>query len=583
MKNKYFIKKAIILTLILSMGLFKCSEDFLEQSPNGSVSQNTLANLKGADALLIGAYSMLDGFAGGVVGDIQSPADNWIYGSIAGGDAHKGSDAGDQQLILTIESYANIASNDYFNIKWRVVYEGVSRANAVLRILPDVKDATDEQVTTIAAEARFLRAHYHFEAKKMWNNVPYVDETVITDFKVPNDKDIWPMIEADFKFAYDNLDDSGMKVGRANKWAAAAFLVKSYMFQKKYTEAKGLLDEIIAEGVSQLGVKYDLTDNYHDNFNADTKNNAETVFGVQFSVNDGSNGDNGNFGDFLNFPHNNGAIGPVPGGCCGFFQPSQEFVNSFRTDAGGLPILDGSYNAPPNAVKNDQGVEATSTFVPDAGNLDPRLDWTVGRRGIPFLDWGLHPGKSWIRDQTFSGPYSPIKHIYHQSQQGIFSDVSFWIPNATSVNYNLIRYADVLLWAAECEVEVGALEKAREYVNMIRSRAANPGGFVKLDNGDPAANYVISTYTTPWTDKDTARKAVHFERKLEFGMEGHRFFDLVRWDEATQALSAYLTYESNLRTYLAGAVFNAGIDEYYPIPQAQIDLQGPDVLKQNPQ
>lgn len=583
--KKQLSKNKIILSMIgvfcLSL-LMKCSDDFLNQSPNGSVSENTLAGLKGVNALLIGAYSMLDGYGEGVVGDIDSGPSNFIYGSIAGGDAHKGSDAGDQQLILTIERYATAASTGYFNDRWRALYEGVARTNTVIRVLAKVDDATDAEKNKILAEARFLRAYYHLEARKMWNMVPWVDETVTSGYKVPNDKDILPMIEEDFKFAYETLASSGMEAGRPNKWAAAAFLAKAYLFEKNYAAAKTLLDEIIQNGVTPSGAKYALAATYYENFNAETKNGPESVFAVQSSVNDGAIGANGNFPDFLNFPYSNGNTVPIPGGCCGFFQPSQEFVNSFRTDDAGLPLLDGSYNDADNVVKNDQGISSSDPFTPDTGNLDPRLDWSVGRRGIPYLDWGPHEGKSWIRDQNFSGPYSPKKNVYRKSQQSTLVDANYWTPNVTAINVNLIRFADVLLWAAECEVEVGSLEKAREYVNMVRNRAANPAGFVRFDDNSPAANYVIKPYTNTWVDKDMARAAVHFERKLELGMEGHRFFDLVRWGEAAKTLNAYLAYESTLRSYLVGAEFNAGIDEYYPIPQIQIDLQGGDVLKQNP-
>ena len=127
----------------------------------------------------------------------------------------------------------------------------------------------------------------------------------------------------------------------------------------------------------------------------------------------------------LNYPH--GSAGPErPGGCCGFFQPSFELVNSYRTDGSGLPLLDGSYNSGSNAVKDDMGVGSGDNFTPDAGNLDPRLDHSVGRRGIPYLDWGPHPGVDWIRDQPYGGPYSPKKFIYYKAGVGSENDGSSW-------------------------------------------------------------------------------------------------------------------------------------------------------------
>jgi hypothetical protein len=223
--------------------------------------------------------------------------------------------------------------------------------------------------------------------------------------------------------------------------------------------------------------------------------------------------------------------------------------------------------------------------VPYQGSLDPRLDWSVGRRSIPHLDWGPHPGVSWIRDQVYAGPYSPKKNHYYQSDIGKNTDSGSWTQGLTNININLMRYADVLLMAAEAEVEVGSLEKAREYTNMVRERAKNPEGFVKKADGTPAANYVVNTYITPWTDKEMARKAVRFERRLELAMEGHRFFDLVRWGVAAETLNAYLAKERTLRQYLIGATFTPGVDEYFPLPEQQIVLStvnGQPTLKQNP-
>ncbi len=559
---------------------YACKESFLDVQPIGALSQSVLADRKGAEALLIGAYSLLDGIGGG--GGWAASGTNWVYGSVAGGDAHKGSDAGDQPDINPIARYEPTPTNGFFNEKWVTVYEGISRANGVLRTITQAKDGSAADKTRITAEARFLRGHYHFEAKKMWNMVPFVDENN-TDYKLPNDKDVWTNIEADLKFAYDNLPGSGLDAGRANKWAAGAMYAKCLLFQKKFTEAKSVLDAVIANGTTPRGVKYALNAKFSDAFTADNRNSAEAVFSVQYSINDGSGAANAAAGEVLNFPYKSGAS---PGGCCGFFQPTQELVNSYRVDANGLPLLAGTYNTPALAVKSDQNLKPSDPFTPDTGTLDPRLDWTVGRRGIPYRDWGLYTGSDWVRDQNYGGPYSPIKNTYDKAQEGKFTDGTSWTSGYTANNYSMIRFADVLLWAAECEVEVGSLETARALVNRVRARAANRDGFVKTASGANAANYVINLYNAPWTDKATAQTAVRFERKLELAMEGHRFFDLVRWGIATPVINEYLRYESSIgRTFLIGASFRAGKSEYFPIPQRQVDLQsagGTSTLKQNP-
>lgn len=275
----------------------------------------------------------------------------------------------------------------------------------------------------------------------------------------------------------------------------------------------------------------------------------------------------------MNFPYNGG-----PGGCCGFYQPSQSLVNSYKVDPiTGLPLLD-TWNS--TDVKNDQGLKSTDPFTPETGPLDPRLDWTVGRRGLPYLDWGNHPGNDWIRDQNNGGPYAPKKNVYYKRQEGSLTDKSFWTNGVTANNYTIIRFADVLLWAAECEVEIGSLVNAMNYVNQVRSRAANPNGWVKNSSGSPAANYMVGLYLV-FPDQAYARKAVRFERKLELAMEGHRHFDLVRYGTAATELNAYMAKEKQYRTYFNGKSFTAGVSEYFPIPQSQIDLSK-GTLKQNP-
>lgn len=576
--KKIFSNSMAVITVLMTL-FFSCKESFLEKPATGAVSEELLTSTKGLEGALISVYGQINGKGAG--GRMASPS-NWVWGSIRGGDANKGTDPGDFSDINPIQRYEYQSTQGVILDKWNGNYEGVARANAVLRLVakadPDVTDATKTRIT---AESRFLRGHYYFELKRAFGNTPYVDETV--DYgsgieKVKNDADLWPKIEADFKFAYDNLPVTQDAVGRANKWAAATYLAKTYLFQKKFAEAKGLFDLIIANGQTTNGKKYGLVPKYADVFRASNDNNQESVFAVQAAANTGSvNNANPEFD--LNWPYNTGANGP--GNCCGFFQPSFEMVNSHRTNSNGLPLLDGSYNTAANAVVTDMGLLSKDKFTPDAGNLDPRLDHSVGRRGIPFLDWIDHPGADWIRNQANGGPYSPKKFAYYKTDVGSLQDNSSWTPGYTAINYAVIRFADVLLMAAEAEVEAGTLEKAREYVNMVRTRAANPDGFV-MKNGAPAAKYVISTYKTAWTDKEVARAAVRFERKLELNLEGHRFFDLVRWGVADKELNAYLTYEAARLTGALGTAKFTAKYELLPIPQGQIDLQGADVLKQNP-
>lgn len=569
------MKKITYITLFLTLFMgYSCKESFLEVSPTGTLSKNQLTGEAGLEGALIAAYAQLSG-----LGSYASGPSNWVWGSIRGGDANKGTDPGDFSDINPIQRFEINPTLPFSAELYRGHFEGVARANAVLALLTEAsKDVKPEVKARITAEAKFIRAHFYFQLKRNFDMVPYVDETnnVANGIeKVKNNIDIYPKIEADFKAAFEGLPATSSAAGRANKWAAASYLAKVYMFQKKYAEAKALFDQIIASGTTANGKKYALLPKYSDLYVIANDNNAESIFSVQATVKSG-NGNNANSDLQLNYIQ-----GVDPGTCCGFFQPTFEFVNSHRTDANGLPILDGSYNDAGKAVKNDMGIKNDVAFTPDAGPLDPRLDHSVGRRGIPFKDWGIHTGSNMIRNQPNAGPYSPKKYLFSKAEKaaGLTETGGWGHQTYTAYNVNIIRFADVLLMAAEAEIEVGSLTKALEYTNMVRNRAANANDFVMLD-GKPAANYKISPYTA-FATKEYARTAVRFERRMELGMEGYRFYDLVRWGEDVAAINKYLKYDQVLLPGAFGGATYLAKHALLPIPQSQIDLVGADVLKQN--
>jgi hypothetical protein len=390
--------------------------------------------------------------------------------------------------------------------------------------------------------------------KKVFGNIPYADET-LTPENTDNTVDAWPKIEADLQAAIGKLPDTWPgEPGRANVWAAKALLAKVYMFQKKYTDAYPLLTDLIANGKTAGGSKYALNSNFFSNFNPAQKNSAESVFAAQTSVKDNSSVDwggdpNGNYGDILNFPYTGG-----PGACCGFYNPSQDLANAFKTDATtGLPLI------APETYQNAPNVSAESG-TSYSGTLDPRIDWTMGRPGIPYLDWGLHPGIAWIRNPTNDGNKSPLKNVYAASQKDAFTDVgsAYWGPTElVANNVNIIRFADIILWAAECEIEANNLTAAVGHVNQIRSRMKDhPEAWVKTGAydaakaqyaGTDAATYKIGLYTS-FPSQDYARQAVRFERRLELAMEGQRFFDLVRWGIAEPTVNTFIAREKAART-----------------------------------
>lgn len=581
MKNNNFLKVSLATGIVFSLAV-ACSDSFLTRDPQAQYSPTALKTAKGVEGVLLGAYAMLDGQGLDGQAPWENDIQNWVFGGLTSDDAYKGTDAGDQPEESFLEKWDFQATNGHIKNKWRGLFKGVARANDAINTLKDVKDISAERKAQVLAEAKFLRALFHFEAKKMWKNIPYIDDATfnlndLESTKVPVDPTAWAKIEKDFADAAAVLPDKQAQVGRPTKWAAKAFQAKALMFQgfdiatgaansAKLTAAKTILDEIVNSG------KFKLVESFRDNHDASTRNNQESIFEVQYASSSAS-GDAANAGVGLAHPY------ASPWGCCGFYQPSQNLVNAFKTDANGLPLLD-TFND--SDVKNDQGLKLEDPFTPYTGSLDPRLDHTVGRRGILFIDYKIH-NVDFIRDQTYAGPYSPKKHIPSKA----FTGINGW-GNLTSNNYRIMRYSMILLWLAECEVEIGSLDKARALVNQIRTRAANPAGFVQKavqgstrdaytlvfdskGNPEPAANYVIKTYAAPWTDKTVARKAVRFENRLEFGMEGHRFFELQRWGISADILNKYNDVEATKRVYKKGARFVKGKNEFFPIPQEAID------------
>ncbi len=594
LNNRYIVSFSFLIVILL----YACSKDFLDKKPLGSLNPSVLANKSGVEGLLIGAYHQLAGD-----NNWGSAPSNWSFGSVGADEAYKGSTPADQTAegLLAIAIWSVPANNGYTNQKWISNYNGIQRANEVLRVMALATDISTEDQNRIAGEARFLRGHFHFDLKKTFNNIPYVDETItvvngntnVTNIDASgNYIDIWPNIEDDFKFAMDNLPETQDQIGRVNKWAAMSYLAKVYMFEHKYADAKALFDQIIANGKTTKGDKYELV-NFFSNFNPAQDNNSESIFAFQATVNDGS-ATNGNYGDNLLYPNGLGF------GCCGFFNPSISQANAYKTDANGLPLFENNAFNTGNSVSNPS--------APYTGTLDPRVDLTMGRDGVPYLDWGTPTPGDWIRDPGSNGYFRPRKNVYAQSQQGTLSstETAFWGPTQMDAgNVNIIRYADVVLMAAEAELEVGSPDKALEYVNMVRARAAKPEGWVYknsdydaasamyTDRTTPAASYKIGLYPAgAFANKEYAMNAIHFERRLELAEEGHRFFDLQRWDNGTGSmaatLNAYKAAEVNRPSLYAlnpAASFDKGKDEYYPLPQSQIDAansKGDIVLKQNP-
>ncbi|WP_231463463.1 RagB/SusD family nutrient uptake outer membrane protein [Pedobacter sp. Leaf132] len=566
------IKNIFLFFLILSF--VSCKKDFLTLNPQAELTAEQLTSQDGVEGLLVGAYGLLNGNINGTWGNYAAAPSQWLIGEVASDNAHKGSSVGDQPNMNAIEQHAPTSTNDNLSLLYNRCFEGVQRCNNTLKILADLQAGkgttkfADARAKEIQGEARLLRAHYYFFLVRVFKLVPYVTEANSGTF-VPNDKDIYPNIIDDLQFAVANLNTTKPKnqKGRMDKYAAQAYLGKVLLYQKRYAEAYTQLNAVIL-------AKPDLTTlPYNDNFDITKEDGPESIVVVENSVGtDGTGGENGNVGDMLNFPYG----GATPINCCGFFQPTLDLANSFKVNAAGLPLLDGSYRT--NPYLSDLGLTGaakTNYQVDRTLALDPRIESTIGRRGVPYRDWGIMAGDSWIRDASNGGPFVAVKNSIEASQ--IASGTAPGSTNVTGLNVNLIRLADIYLMAAECAVETSDLPRALALVNAVRLRAAKivPATI----NGSAAAVYRVNPYPA-FPNADYARNAVRFERRLELAMEGHRFFDLVRWGIAKQTLESYFTFEGGYFDYLKGITFETR-DEHFPLPQDQIDRSN-GTLKQSP-
>jgi hypothetical protein len=607
MKPLFPSRKILLAALVtfVSGAAYGCN-DFLATTQQGTLDEQTLANPAGVEATLIATYRLLDHVYGGW----GTAASNWVWGSITSDDAYKGSEASDPVAVIEFEMYnwSTGGAHDYLNDKWVHTYEAIARANSTLRLLgavvekdPDLISQSDQD--GITGEALFLRAHYYFEAWRMWQNIPYYNENDTDFYKTNVGVDVVDSILRDLDRAISLLPATPRngEVGRATSWTAKAYKGRVQIYAGDYGGAITTLED-----VSQNG-PYALEPNFYQVWSAfaEYQNGPETILAYQANHAE-PGGNNANYGERLNFPHSGS-----PFGCCGFHQASQNLVNFFAVDASGLPL---AVTDPVGWNVPDDNLDATASA---AMRLDPRLDWTVGRDGVPYKDWGPHE-PNWIRAARFGGPYSPKKNIYEDAS-GAVSNTGWTSTQLSNMNMHIFRYGDMLLLLAEAYVEQGRLEDARAIVNEIRDRAgqvAQGCGLpadatlagkllalypqcagdariaVPLDDPSIAwADYEIGLYTTPWTDQDFARTAVHYERRLELAMEGERFFDLRRWGIAQQVLTSYLLVERNRRVYLTNAGPYTYRHNLFPIPIIQIELsrvtdaetgEQMDMLVQNP-
>ena len=578
-------------TLTMSTG---CGDNFLMLTPVSSTSEATLSDAAGVDYLLTGAYSSFNSMLSSAGGMGEASLTNWVWGDIAGGDANKGSTASDQPDLTQIETWNWSTANGYIKNRWDAVYESVKRCNAVISLATKLSDKLPN-AAEIIAQAKFIKGFWMFEGIRVYGPaIPYVsveDFEASTDPQVSNVDEsgnyvyIWNKVEQDLLDAANGLPATwGGDYGRATKWQAKAVLAKLYLYwaspydgsagygdSSKYASAKTLLDDIIDNGVDAKGQKYTLADTYQALWHYETSDwTGESVFDVQFTF-------NGNTSQTAS-PHHTHATefsGALGYGGWGFYQPSYEFVNNHIVDANGLPLSFAEYTAHKPLTTPNTDQTDLSIFT------DPRLDVSAGRFGVPYQDYGIPSGLStFVRDSGNGGVYLNKKQHGWKAERAGAATTN---PTSTAMNYHVIRFADILLMRAEVAYFEKDYTTVINIVNQIRTRAAK--GFVAAEEGTvgsysmenlvdgktvagAAANYRIGLYPASYATADKAWDALEREIRLEFGMEGHRWFDIARWGKAAERLNAYAKAESK---YL-GKFINTYQTNWvnFPIPQSEI-------------
>jgi hypothetical protein len=563
--------KILIITALTGFIYLSSCKKALDYTPKGVVSSADLNSPAAVEGLVTAAYAAIGN--GDMIGPIYS---NWAFGSVRSDDAYKGGGGtGDVGEIDAMEHYnlVNPSIDAFVSRTWKNLFKSISRANVALRAVEAISDASFPNKKVRIAELRFLRAHSFFIMKRLYKQIPIFDETATPDqiMKTSNtlsDEDAWNKIADDFQYGVDNLPTSQADLARANKYAAEAYLAKVRLYQAYEQDAsyhvtninKTRLQQVVAltQDVISSG-KYALSPDYADNFLPETENGPESIFAIQFTINDGTTDGRLDFEDGLNYPH-----GAPQYGCCGFHAASQNMVNAFTTDANGLPNFD--------TFNNSIADLSTQT-------VDVRIDHTVGIDGHPYKYDPTRPfSNSWVRDPGVYGNFHTMKSQQLATSSSYFKLGPFM---GSAKNVDILRYDDVLLMQAEAYIELNQPTLALPLINQIRVRAAASTGRLKKLDGTFPSKYNVQPYpATNWT-QTYARKALQWERRLEFATEGDRFFDLVRWGIAEQTLNAYINVEKGRRSFLNTAKFTAGRDEYLPIPQSEIQFTN-GLYKQNP-
>lgn len=553
-----------VLTVLALVGTTSCSDFLDDQKPQGVLDSDMVKDPSNVDNLVISAYAVFT-----TAEDVNSSFSMWNF-DVRSDDAYKGGNGtsdGDVFHQLEIEQGV-LTTNWNINDMWVRLYNCISRVNSAISVLETTSDSYQLKAQRLG-EMKFLRAYAHFLLKRLYKNIPFImdanlkqeDYNTLSNTEFNNDEG-WQQIINDVEYAYSVLPVKQTDKGRPSKAAAAAFLTKAYLY-KAYRQDDPSSNQVTSINREDLlkvieysnpdiysAGGFDLEPDFHNNFRPETQyeNGVESIWAMQYSINDGTKYGNLNWSYGLIVPN----IPGVTDGGCDFYKPSQNLVNAYRTDADGHPFID---------TFNNKDYDLTQ-------DADPRLFLTVGLTGLPYefnSKYMMDASSTWSRSNGLYGYYVTLK-------QNVDPDCGYMVKGSwwgTPMNRIVFRYADVLLERAEAYAQLNETGEAIKLVNKIRLRAKQSTGMIANYPSDYGVKFNISTYNGSYSQED-ALKIVKMERRLEMGMESERFFDLVRWGEAEKVLNKYFAEETNKCSIYGDAHFTANKNEYLPIPFSQV-------------
>lgn len=566
MKKRYNILILIAFAAIFTQG---CDKSFLEVSPKGLLTEDNLSGPEYLDGFVIAAYAHI------VHKDVYRTFDNWFWGDVRADNTYKGgSGLSDQSAWYEMEIFspltANVGNNDSY---WYSSYCTISRINAAIRQLNKVNVEEYSMKNARLGEMMFLRAFSHLCLKERYKWIPYITEdmTAIDIKSIPNrspdainDLGIWQLIYDDFEAASQLLPETQDDPGRPTMYAAKAYMVKALMWMAYPQDENHQLISVDAAVLARALVicddiinnsDRDLTADYAENFLYDYENNEESLFEIQFSINDGTSRGNLNNVPRLTTPR------WLPWyRCCDFNKVSYSLVNAFRTSGDGLPLFD---------TFNDAELHENYTAYFAGNTFDPRISHTVA---IPGHPWKYDP---YLKYDSLGSRSPDVYGYMHSLKEQVNPQGSAQYENRNnSMNRRLLRFSQVLMWKAEILIKLNRENEALPVINRVRERSINSQGRLVMEDNSPILPYTISIYepgiNCTWTN-EYAWEACMFEDRLEFATEGTRFFNLVRWGIAADVINDYFAKEKTRRYWFDNAHFTAGKHEYMAIPQSQIN------------